>query len=71
MKLSHDEINTVTLLLERKPKELWSCRDSILYSRLCAYWKNSIGIKRVEVDFDKLNEEERKDQEEERDGRYR
>lgn len=71
MLLSHDEINTVALLIERKPIGSRTWKDNQLYRRIQTYFIGQIGVCRINVDLDQLNEEERKDQEEERDGRYR
>lgn len=69
MLLSHDEINTLTLLLERKPKDQWSPRDHALYDRVRFYFVTQIGVVRMNTDPVDLQQmlEDEKDIKEEKD----
>lgn len=66
MKLTHDEINTLALLIERKPELERSPRDHLLYMRVRAYFARDIGVVRMNIDPKDLEADE-KDVREERD----
>lgn len=69
MLLSHDEINTLALLIERKPEAERSPRDNALYDRVRLYFAKDIGVIRMNTDPVDLQQmlEDEKDIKEEKD----